>query len=228
MNRVLCIEDDPTLRTTLGANLRARDYTVDLVATGREGLRSAEVNKPDVIILDLGLPDMPGLQVIRELRHWSSTPILVLSARDTEFDKIGALDAGADDYVTKPFGIGELLARIRASMRRSIPVLERPIVETPDFRLDLASRVVTSPRGDIRLTPTEWNLVEYLVRNPDRLVMSREILQAIWGPQYGTETQYLRVHMTHIRQKLEPEPSRPKYFRTEPGMGYRFTSEQTR
>lgn len=228
MTRVLCIEDDSTLLTTLGANLRARGFIVDLAGTGREGLRRAEIEKPDVVILDLGLPDMSGIQVLRELRHWSSVPIVVLSARDTEFDIIGVLDAGADDYVTKPFGMGELLARIRASVRRSIPVDEEPVVETQDFRIDLPNRAVTSERGTIRLTPTEWNLVEYLVRNPDRLVTSRELLQAVWGPQYGTETQYLRVHMTHIRQKLEPDPSTPKYFRTEAGMGYRFTPHQSR
>lgn len=228
MSRILFIEDDPTLLKTLGANFRARGYDVELSASGRSGLDRAAIARPDVVVVDLGLPDMSGLQVIRDMRHWSSVPIVVLSARDTEFDKIGALDAGADDYVTKPFGMGELLARIRASLRRAVPIAEEPIVITDDFTIDLARRVITSPRGDIRLTPTEWSLVEYLVRNPDRLISGKEILRAVWGPQYGTETNYLRVHMTHIRQKLEPEPSRPRYFRTETGMGYRFTPTESR
>ena len=228
MNRILCVEDEPTLRRTLGTNLKARGYSVDLAADGATALSSASANKPDLVILDLGLPDMSGLEVIRSLRHWTTTPIIVLSARDTELDKVAALDAGADDYVTKPFGMGELLARLRASLRRHSPANDEPVVSTEHFSVDLANSRVSTPDGEVKLTPTEWSLVEYLVRNPDRLVTSREILQAVWGPQYGTETNYLRVHMTHIRRKLEPVPAQPRYFRTEVGMGYRFTPSHDR
>ena len=222
MSRILCVEDEPQLLRTLGANLRARGYDVDLADTGERGLELAKAHKPDVVLLDLGLPGISGLEVIRRLRHWTSVPIVVLSARDSEFDKIGALDAGADDYVSKPFGMGELLARLRAALRRPVPADEPPDVVTPDFTVDLAAQRVITPSGEARLTPTEWHLVEVLVRKAGRLVPSRELLQAVWGPQYGDETNYLRVHLAHIRRKLEPVPGRPRYFHTEPGMGYRF------
>lgn len=223
MSRVLCIEDEPKLLRALGANLRARGYDVDLADTGERGLELATANRPDVVLLDLGLPGISGLEVIRRLRHWTEVPIVVLSARDSEFDKIGALDAGADDYVSKPFGMGELLARLRAALRRPVPADEPPCVVTPDFTVDLAAqRVVVAGRGEVKLTPTEWHLVEVLVRRAGRLVTGRELLQTVWGPQYGEETNYLRVHMAHIRRKLEPEPSRPRSFHTEPGLGYRF------
>ena len=222
MSRILCVEDEPHLLRTLGANLRARGYDVDLASTGERGLELAAATKPDLVVLDLGLPGISGLEVIRSLRHWTSVPIVVLSARDSEFDKIGALDAGADDYVPKPFGMGELLARLRAALRRPVPTDEPPAVATEHFIIDLAARRVVTPHGDAKLTPTEWHLVEVLVRRAGRLVSSRDLLQAVWGPQYGDETNYLRVHMAHIRRKLEPQPGRPRYFHTEPGMGYRF------
>ncbi len=222
MSRILCIEDEPQLLRTLGANLRARGYDVDLAPTGERGLELAAANKPDIVLLDLGLPGISGLEVIRRLRHWTTVPIVVLSARDREFDKIGALDAGADDYVAKPFGMGELLARLRAARRRPVASDEPPTVVTPAFTIDIATQRVLPRTGDARLTPTEWHLVEVLVRHAGRLVTSRELLQTVWGPQYGEETNYLRVHMAHIRRKLEPEPGRPRYFHTEPGMGYRF------
>ena len=225
MTRILCIEDEPTLLRTLGANLRARGYDIDLVNSGELGLEVAAKKKPDVVIVDLGLPRMSGLEVIRSLRQWTEIPIIVLSARDTEFDKIGALDAGADDYVSKPFGMGELLARIRAALRRSNSVEEMPIIATADFTVDLVAHRVTTRDGDARLTPIEWSLVEVLVRNSGRLISSRELLRAVWGPEYGDETNYLRVHMAHIRRKIEPEPALPRYFLTEPGMGYRFVNE---
>ena len=225
MTRILCIEDEPTLLRTLGANLRARGYDIDLVNSGELGLEVAAKKKPDVVIVDLGLPRMSGLEVIRSLRQWTEIPIIVLSARDTEFDKIGALDAGADDYVSKPFGMGELLARIRAALRRSNSVEEMPIIATADFTVDLVAHRVTTRDGDARLTPIEWSLVEVLVRNSGRLVSSRELLRAVWGPEYGDETNYLRVHMAHIRRKIEPEPAVPRYFLTQPGMGYRFVNE---
>ena len=225
MSRILCVDDEPNLRRTLAANLRARGYEVDLAATGEKALEIARERLPDVVLLDLGLPGLSGLEVIRSLRHWTNVPIVVLSARDSEFDKVGALDAGADDYVAKPFGMGELLARLRAALRRSSPADEAPVVETAHFSLDLESRRAGSPGGDIKLTPTEWSIVEVLVRNEGRLVSGRTLLQSVWGPQYGDETNYLRVHMAHIRRKLEPDPGKPQYFHTEPGMGYRFSRE---
>ncbi len=222
MSRILCVDDEPHLLRTLGANLRARGYEVDLAETGERALQLAATGKPDLVVLDLGLPGMSGLELIRSLRHWTTVPILVLSARDSEFDKIAALDAGADDYVSKPFGMGELLARLRAALRRPAPSEEPPAVMTDDFTVDLAAQRVVTRDGEAKLTPTEWHLVEVLVRRAGRLVTSRDLLQAVWGPEYGHETNYLRVHMAHIRRKLEPQPSRPRYFHTEPGMGYRF------
>lgn len=228
MTRILCVEDEPHLLKTLGANLEARGYTVDLVSSGEVALERIVEERPDLLILDLGLPGMSGLEVIRSLRHWASLPILVLSARDTEFDKIAALDAGADDYVAKPFGMGELLARVRSMLRRSVAATESPIVETAHFVIDLAAKKASVASADVHLTATEWSLVEVLVRHAGRLVTSRDLLQTVWGPEYGTETNYLRVHMAHIRRKLEPEPAEPRYFHTEPGMGYRFEPVEER
>ena len=220
--RILVVDDEPQLLRALGTNLRVRDYVVDLAATGEEALVRAADHPPDLVVLDLGLPGISGLEVIEGLRGWSSVPILVLSARDAERDKIAALDAGADDYVTKPFGMGELLARIRAALRRDLTAAEAPVVTTPDFSVDLAAKRVTREGAEVRLPPIEWGLVEALVRNAGKLVASRQLLQQVWGPEYGTETNYLRVHLAHIRRKLEPDPARPRYFVTEPGMGYRF------
>ena len=222
MSRILCVDDEPHLLRTLGANLRARGYDVDLADTGEHALQLATANRPDLVVVDLGLPGLSGLDVIRSLRRWTNVPIVVLSARDSEFDKIGALDAGADDYVSKPFGMGELLARLRAALRRPPAAAEQPVISTPHFTIDLGTQRLTTTAGDAKLTPTEWHLVEVLVRHRGRLVSSRDLLQSVWGPAYGEETNYLRVHMAHIRRKLEPEPSRPRYFHTEPGMGYRF------
>jgi two-component system, OmpR family, KDP operon response regulator KdpE len=227
VSRILCVEDEPQLLRTLGANLRARGYDVDLAFTGEAALELATARRPDVVLLDLGLPGISGLEVIRQLRHWTAVPIVVLSARDREFDKIGALDAGADDYITKPFGMGELLARLRAVLRRPTPTDEPPTVVTDDLAIDLSTQRVTTALGQVKLTPTEWHIVEVLVRNAGRLVTSRELLRTVWGPEYGEETNYLRVHMAHIRRKLEPQPGRPTYFHTEPGMGYRFDPPST-
>jgi len=223
--RVLVVDDEPQILRALGANLRARGYAVDLAATGEDALVHASDHPPDLVVLDLGLPGMSGLEVIDGLRGWTAVPILVLSARDAERDKIDALDAGADDYVTKPFGMGELLARIRAALRRDLAGAEAPLVTTADFVVDLAAKRVMRGGEEVRLTPTEWGLVEVLVRNAGKLVGQRQLLQQVWGPTYGSETNYLRVHLAHIRRKLEPEPSRPRYFITEPGMGYRFESD---
>jgi two-component system KDP operon response regulator KdpE len=168
------------------------------------------------------LPGMDGVQVIRGLRGWTQVPIIVLSVRDAEGDKVAALDVGADDYVTKPFGMDELLARLRAALRRIAPAEEAAIVETPHFTIDLVAKKVRRNGGEVRLTPTEWHLVEVLVRNRGRLVAQRQLLHEVWGPQYHDETNYLRVFMAQVRRKLEPEPADPRYFITEPGMGYRF------
>ena len=223
VSRILCVDDEPQILRALAANLRARGYDVDLAPTGEEALRLAVAHHPDAVVLDLGLPGISGIEVIEGLRGWSQVPIVVLSARDTESDKILALDAGADDYVAKPFAMGELLARVRAALRRGLPAVDVAVLETQDFTIDFANkRVITGDGASAKLTPTEWHLVEVLARNAGKLVTGKLLLQQVWGPQYGAETNYLRVHMAHIRRKLEPVPGRPRYFLTEPGIGYRF------
>jgi two-component system, OmpR family, KDP operon response regulator KdpE len=222
VTRVLVVDDEPQLLRALGTNLKARGYEIDLAPTGEAALALAARNHPDLVILDLGLPGIDGLEVIRGLRGWTRVPILVLSVREGERDKVAALDAGADDYVTKPFGMDELLARLRAALRRATPTDEAAEIVTPDFIVDLAAKRVLRGEEEVRLTPTEWEIVEILVRNPGRLITQRQLLQEVWGPQYSTETNYLRVYMAQIRRKLEPDPSRPRYFITESRMGYRF------
>jgi two-component system KDP operon response regulator KdpE len=223
MTRVLVVDDEPQIRRALKTNLEARGYRVDLAATGEEALSLTASHHPDVVVLDLGLPGIDGIEVVVGLRGWTSVPIIVLSVRDGEADKVAALDAGADDYVTKPFGMDELLARLRAAVRRSLPgPEEEATIETDAFTIDLVAKKVHRDGVEVRLTPTEWHLVETLVRNPGRLVSQRQLLQAVWGPQYETETNYLRVYLAQVRRKLEREPSRPRHFITEPGMGYRF------
>ena len=227
MTRVLVVDDEPQILRGLGTNLRARGYDVETAPDGERALEVAARTHPDVVILDLGLPGIDGVDVIRGLRAWTATPIIVLSARDQEQDKVEALDAGADDYVSKPFGMDELLARLRAAERRVTPGDEDAVVVTDDFRVDLSAKRVTGSDGDIRLTPTEWHLVEILIRHPGKLVSQRQLLQEVWGPQYQDETNYLRVYMAQIRRKLEPDPARPRYFITEPGMGYRFEPKES-
>ncbi len=225
MTRVLVVDDEPQIRRALRANLVAREFDVDSAGTGEEALTLAARHHPDAVILDLGLPGMDGIDVVRDLRGWSSVPILVLSARDAASDKVAALDAGADDFVTKPFSMDELLARLRAALRRGISGDGQPIVETDDFTVDLAAKRVQRAGEDVRLTPTEWHIVEVLLRNAGRLVSQRQLLQEVWGPAYETETNYLRLYLAQIRRKLEPVPSTPRYFITEAGMGYRFQLE---
>jgi two-component system, OmpR family, KDP operon response regulator KdpE len=221
--RVLVVDDEPQIRRALGVNLRARGYQVDLAETGEQALDLAARHHPDVVVLDLGLPGIDGVEVIQGLRGWSQVPVIVLSVRESERDKVAALDAGADDYVTKPFGMDELLARLRAALRRAAPTDEEAVVVTPDFTIDLSVKRVTNAVGaEIRLTPTEWHIVEVLVRHSGKLVAQKQLLQEVWGPAYETETNYLRVFMAQVRRKLEPEPGQPRYFFTEPGMGYRF------
>jgi two-component system KDP operon response regulator KdpE len=222
MTRVLVIDDEIPILRALKINLAARKYEVSTAADGASGLAAMARERPDVLILDLGLPDMDGTDVIRGVRGWSSTPIIVLSAWGQESQKVAALDAGADDYVTKPFGMDELLARLRAAVRRAAPAPDEPVISTGGFTVDLAAKRVTRAGGDVRLTPTEWQLLEVLARNADRLVTQRQLLQEVWGPGYQKEAHYLRVYMASLRRKLEPDPSAPRYLLTEPGMGYRF------
>ncbi|HEY2551796.1 MAG TPA: response regulator [Streptosporangiaceae bacterium] len=222
MTRVLVIDDEAPILRALRINLTARKYEVSTASDGASGLAAMARDRPDVLILDLGLPDMDGTEVIRGVRGWTPTPIIVLSAWGQEAQKVAALDAGADDYVTKPFGMNELLARLRAAVRRASPAPDEPVVTTADFSVDLAGKQVSRDGQGIRLTPTEWQLLEVLVRHADRLVSQRQLLQEVWGPEYQTEANYLRVYVANLRRKLEPDPSAPRYLLTEPGMGYRF------
>jgi two-component system, OmpR family, KDP operon response regulator KdpE len=219
---LLIVEDDAQLRRALAINLRARGYAVRSVGDGTSALSAAADDPPDLILLDLGLPDMDGVDVVAGLRGWTSVPIVVLSARDAQKDKVAALDAGADDYVTKPFGMDELLARLRASLRRAAPSEDLPTVAAGALVVDRRAKRVTRSGDQVRLTPTEWHLLEVLVRDPGRLVPGRQLLQEVWGPAYGQETNYLRVYMATLRRKLEEDPSHPRHLITEPGLGYRF------
>ena len=223
MTTVLIVDDDPGLLRALRVNLTARGYQVHTASDVATGLVSASRHPPDLAIVDLGLPDMDGMRVVEGLRGWTEVPIIVLSARYAEAAKVAALDAGADDYVTKPFGMDELLARMRAALRRGTPAPALPVITTAAFTIDLSAKRVSGPGGEIRLTPTEWHLLEVLTRQPDRLVTQRQLLTEVWGPKYESETNYLRVHLANLRRKLEPDPARPRYLVTEPGVGYRFT-----
>jgi two-component system KDP operon response regulator KdpE len=223
MTRVLVIDDDPQLLRALRITLRAAGHDVDAAPDGRTALKQAAALHPDVVVLDLGLPDLDGTEVLAGLRPWYTGPVVVLSARADSQDKVLALDAGADDYVTKPFDMNELLARLRAALRRGPSEPADPVVATDHFTVNLADRQVTVGGAPVRLTPTEWGLLETLIRQPGRLVSQRQLLQSVWGPAYEKETNYLRVYLAQLRRKLEPEPAHPRYLRTEPGMGYRFT-----
>jgi two-component system, OmpR family, KDP operon response regulator KdpE len=225
MTRILVVDDDQQLLRALRVALTARGYDVTTAADGASALAAAAKVPPDLVIVDLGLPDMDGVTIVDALRGWSSAPVIVLSARHTEEAKVHALDSGADDYVTKPFGVGELLARVRAALRRAVPADDQPVITTPAFTVDLAAKRVVTTSGEVRLTPTEWHLLEILARNPGRLVTQQYLLHEIWGPRYETETNYLRVHLANLRRKLEPDPTQPRYLRTEPGLGYRFVPD---
>ncbi|MFI6867190.1 response regulator [Nocardia sp. NPDC050406] len=222
--KVLVVDDEPQILRALRINLSVRGYEVITAANGAAALRAAAEKHPDVVVLDLGLPDMDGIEVLEGLRGWSTAPVIVLSARTDSSDKVEALDAGADDYVTKPFGMDELLARLRAAVRRGAASADaaEPVVETASFTVDLAMKKVTRHGKDVHLTPTEWGMLEMLVRNRGKLVGRREILREVWGPSYATETHYLRVYLAQLRRKLEDDPSNPKHLLTEAGMGYRF------
>jgi two-component system KDP operon response regulator KdpE len=223
VTRILVVDDETGLTRALAINLRSRGYDVDTAADGRTALASAAARPPDLVILDLGLPDLDGVEVVAGLRGWLTAPILVLSARNTQGQKVAALDAGADDYVTKPFGMDELLARVRAALRRASPIDSgRQIIDTDSFTVDLGAHRVSTSAGEVRLTPTEWHLLEILVRHPGQLVTQRQLLREVWGAAYGTETNYLRVYISQLRRKLEADPTHPRHIITAPGAGYRF------
>jgi two-component system, OmpR family, KDP operon response regulator KdpE len=224
MTRVLVADDDQQLLRALRINLSVRGYEVTTAATGSAALRAAADQHPDVVILDLGLPDIPGTDVLAGLRGWMSAPVIVLSARTDSADKVEALDAGADDYITKPFGMDELLARLRAAVRRAAVSADgdEPVVETRSFTVDLSAKKVIKDGMEVHLTPTEWGMLEMLVRNRGKLVGREDLLREVWGPKYAKETHYLRVYLAQLRRKLEDDPSRPNHLLTEAGMGYRF------
>jgi two-component system KDP operon response regulator KdpE len=224
MTFVLAVDDDPAILRTLSINLRARDYEVEVAGDGRSALQIVAERMPDLVLLDLGLPDLDGVAVLTQLRSFCTVPIVVLSARHESDDKVEALDLGADDYVTKPFGMEELLARVRAALRhssRDLPA-ERLVVDTETLHLDLGEQRAERNGVDVHLTPTEWRLIEVLTRRPGQLVRHTELLREVWGPSYHRETNYLRVYLAQLRRKLEEEPGRPRHFLTEPGVGYRF------
>ncbi len=224
--RVLVVDDEGPMRRALEINLSTRGFEVLLAPTGEDALRMAAADHPDVVLLDLGLPGISGLDVIDGLRGWSKVPIIVVSAREAESEKVRALDAGADDYVTKPFGMDELLARLRAALRRAAPsAAEEAVVTAGAIAIDLADKRVSVGGGEVHLTPTEWRLLEVLVRNRGRLVSQQQLLGDVWGPAYHDETNYLRVYVANLRRKLEATPSQPDHLITEPGMGYRFIAD---
>lgn len=222
--RILVVDDEPQILRALRINLQARQFDVITAADGSTALDAAKNQRPDLLILDLGLPDLDGVDVIRSLRAWTDVPIIVLSGRAGSTDKITALNVGADDYVTKPFNIEELLARMRAVSRRLRPeTIDDEPVEVGNYTVDLTEKAVRSSDGNlVHLTKTEWDLLAILVRNPGKLVSQRQLLQEVWGPTYLNETHYLRQYMAQLRKKLEPDPTRPRHLLTEPGMGYRF------
>ena len=231
MTRVLVVDDEPQILRALRINLRVRDYDVHVAATGTEALEVAGRYPPDLVILDLGLPDLDGVEVIQGLRGWTKAPIIVLSGRADSVDKVEALDAGADDYVTKPFGVEELLARMRAAVRRTGTAEDLPRIQLGHLVVDLAAKRVTrqapvaagADQGeDVRLTPTEWHLLEVLLRNPGKLLTRNQLLTEVWGPGYADATGNLRLYMAQLRRKLETDPARPRWLVTEPGMGYRY------
>jgi two-component system KDP operon response regulator KdpE len=226
MTRVLVVDDEPQILRALRINLRARGYDVHTAGTGADALTRAASHPPEIIILDLGLPDIDGVDVIRGLRGWTQAPIVVLSGRTDSWDKVEALDEGADDYLTKPFGVDELLARMRAVSRRSTTADALPSVTFGEVTVDLAEKRVTvnhdGTTDEVRLTPTEWHLIEVLARNPGKLLSQRQLLTEVWGPGYENAHGNLRLYMAQLRRKLEVDPARPRYLLTEPGMGYRF------
>ena len=224
MTFVLAVDDDPAILRTLSINLRARGYDVETAGDGRSALQIVDERMPDVVILDLGLPDVDGVAVLRRLRSFTDVPVVVLSARHGSDDKVEALDLGADDYVTKPFDTEELFARVRAALRRRASGDAPLVVQLGTVRLDVTERRAVRDGADVRLTPTEWRIVESLARREGRLVRQAELLHEVWGPGYDRETNYLRVYLAQLRRKLETDPSRPAIFLTDPGIGYRMAT----
>jgi two-component system KDP operon response regulator KdpE len=216
------VDDEAAIRKFLRAALSAHDFLIAEAASGREALSAAVTFRPDLVILDLGLPDADGIEVTRKLREWAQTPIIVLSVRDQEAAKIGALDAGADDYLTKPFGIGELLARMRVALRHAAKTSDEPVFVVGELAVDLARRLVTVGGAEVQLTPTEYDLLRTLVAHAGKVITHRQLLKQVWGVAYETESHLLRVNMSNLRRKLEPDPSRPRFIVTEPGVGYRL------
>jgi two-component system KDP operon response regulator KdpE len=226
MARILVVDDEQPIRKFLRTSLAAHDHDVIEAATAGDGIALAAARKPDLILLDLGLPDMDGLEVTKRLREWTATPIIVLSAREQEHDKIDALDAGADDYLTKPFGVGELVARIRVALRHAVPAGNgSSVFAVGDLKVDIEKRQVFVAEHEVHLTPTEYKLLLLLVQHAGKVVTQQQLLKAVWGPAYAQESQYLRVYMGQLRHKLERDPARPRYLITEPGVGYRLKVE---
>jgi len=220
--RILVIEDDPQIRKLLRVSLGAHGYDVDEAKTGQDGLYQVANFKPDLIILDLGLPDIDGKEVVQRIREWSQIPIVILSARDQEREKVEALDAGADDYITKPFGISELLARMRVSIRRSVHTEGEPILTCGNLVVDVAQRRVSMDKREIKLTPTEYDLLKELIMNAGKVLTHKQLLKAVWGSNYMEDTHYIRVYIGQLRRKIEEDPTQPRYIISEPGVGYRL------
>ena len=224
--RILLIDDEAAIRRFLHSALSSDEFTLYEAASGHNGLSAAAALRPDLVLLDLGLPDLDGIEVVRRLREWSQVPVIILSVREREDDKIAALDAGADDYLTKPFGVGELLARIRAALRRSVTPEEEPVFESGELKVDLNLRRVTIEGNEVQLTPTEYDLLRLLVSHADRVVTHSQILKQIWGGAHLEQPQVLRVTISNLRKKIERDPSRPRHITTEPGVGYRLKQAQ--
>jgi len=223
--RVLVVDDENSIRRYLRAALSAQGFTVYEAASGEEAMNAVLTDRPDIIILDLGLPDFDGIEVTRRLREWSQTPIIILSVREAENDKIAALDAGADDYLTKPFGTGELMARMRVAMRRLANKSDEPVLQVDSLKMDLSRRLVTVDEREISLTPTEYDILRLLLQNAGRVLTHRQLLRQVWGTAYESEMHLLRVNISNLRRKIEPDPARPHYLVTEPGVGYRLRAE---
>jgi two-component system KDP operon response regulator KdpE len=220
--RILVVDDEPPIRRYLRAALSAQSFSIYEAANGQEALNAVITDRPDIIILDLGLPDIDGIEVTRQLREWSQTPIIILSVREAEQDKIAALDAGADDYLTKPFSTGELMARMRVVMRRQSSTPEEPILQVDELRMDMSRRLVSVRGNDISLTPTEYDILRLLMQNAGRVITHHHLLRQVWGTAYESEMHILRVNISNLRRKIESDPSRPHYILTEPGVGYRL------
>jgi two-component system, OmpR family, KDP operon response regulator KdpE len=220
--KVLIVDDEQAIRRFLRATLSAHGYAITEAGTARQALEQCARAHPDLVILDLGLPDMEGIEVTRRIREWSQVPVIILSVREREADKVAALDAGADDYLTKPFGVGELMARLRVALRRAAQPGAETVFQSGDLLFDAARRLVTMEGQELQLTPTEYELLRVLVQHAGRVLTHRQLLQEVWGPAYASETHLLRVNISNLRRKLEPDPSRPRYILTEPGVGYRL------